>query len=105
MDQRVPEQTPGRRQVRGRWRLPVAGHRPYGVQPAEPPGPYRLPGPGAARVEAPLEPHLQTVPADSTSAIAWSVPGRSSAIGFSQNTGSPDRAARPISSAWAGSPS
>ncbi|CAM5734460.1 hypothetical protein SFUMM280S_05627 [Streptomyces fumanus] len=30
------------------------------------------------------------------------MPGRSSAIGFSQNTGSPDRAARPISSAWAG---
>lgn len=41
------------------------------------------------------------MPAASTSASAASVPGRSSAIGFSQKTGSPARAARPISSACA----
>lgn len=47
------------------------------------------------------KPIWSTVPARSTSRSAAIVPGRSTAMGFSQNTGSPDRAARPISSACA----
>ncbi len=48
-----------------------------------------------------MKPSWSTVPAASTSRSAPSVPARSSAIGFSQNVGSPARAARPISSARA----
>ncbi|KFG72951.1 hypothetical protein FM21_19080 [Streptomyces mutabilis] len=43
----------------GRGRRLVAGHRPGGVQSAEPPRPHRLARARVAGVEAPLEAHLQ----------------------------------------------
>lgn len=48
-----------------------------------------------------MKPSWSTLPARSTSRSALSVPAGSSAIGFSQNAGSPARAAVPISSACA----
>ncbi|CAM5564644.1 hypothetical protein SCYAM73S_02827 [Streptomyces cyaneofuscatus] len=48
-----------------------------------------------------MKPSWRMLPAASTSARAPRVPGRSRAIGFSQKAGSPARAARAMSGAWA----
>ncbi|MFK4599259.1 hypothetical protein RKD30_005926 [Streptomyces pristinaespiralis] len=48
-----------------------------------------------------MKPSWSSVPASSTARSAPRVPGRSRAIGFSQNAGMPARAARAISSACA----